>query len=66
MEDMVELAFSITAVFTADKFRYNHGAYSFGIHQHIINLHRTIKYVIKYTRFSYQTIKILCTSVFGR
>ena len=50
---MVELAFSITAVFMAEKFQYNHGTYSFGIHQHIFNLHRTIKYVIKYTRFSY-------------
>ena len=40
--DMVELALSITAVFMADKYQYNHGAYSPQIYQDILNLHKTM------------------------
>ena len=38
MADMVKLTLS----FTADKYQYNHRTYSFGIHQHNLNLHKTM------------------------
>ena len=42
MANMVKLTLSIREGFIADKCHYSNGAYSFGIHQHNLNLHKTM------------------------